>query len=106
MTDNYKKAALTERLAKCYSGAVYDALRERGIDNTVLPKDIRPIDDTQVIAGPIFTVSGTPKPGISADDALLAWTGFLIHNATRYKTADQNRLWLLPTGQDQLNQRF
>jgi len=41
MTDNDKKAALTERLAKCYSGAVYDALRERGIDNTVLPKDIR-----------------------------------------------------------------
>ena len=38
MTDNNKKAALTERLRKCYSGAVYDALRERGIDNTVLPK--------------------------------------------------------------------
>ena len=77
MIDNDKKAAFTERLAKCYSGAVYDALRERGINNTVLPKDIRPIDDTQVMAGPIFTVSGTPKPGISADEALLAWTGFL-----------------------------
>lgn len=63
MTDNDKKAALTERLAKCYSGAVYDALRERGIDNTVLPKNIRPIDDTHVLAGPVFTISGTPKLG-------------------------------------------
>jgi len=77
LTDNNKKAALTEHLRKCYSGAVYDALRERGIDNTVLPKNIRPIDDTHVLAGPVFTISGTPKPGISADDALLAWTGFL-----------------------------
>ena len=76
MTDD-NQAALTERLGKCYSGAVYDALRERGIDNTVLPRDIRPIDDTQVLAGPVFTASGTPKPGISADEALLAWTGFL-----------------------------
>ena len=56
MTDNDKKAALTERLAKCYSGAVYDALRERGIDNTVLPKDIRPIDDSHVLDGPVFTI--------------------------------------------------
>ena len=73
MTDNDKKAALTERLAKCYSGAVYDALRERGIDNTVLPKDIRPIDDIHVLAGPVFTISGTPKPGISAD--VPCWLG-------------------------------
>lgn len=29
------------------------------------------------LAGPAFTISGTPKPGISADDALLTWTGFL-----------------------------
>lgn len=80
MTDqtvNDNHVALTERLGKCYSGAVYDALRERGIDNTVLPKDIRPIDDTLILAGPVFTISGTPKPGISADEALLAWTGFL-----------------------------
>ncbi len=69
--------SLTQRLEKCYSGAVFDALRERGIENTVLPKDIRPIDDTKILAGPVFTVSGTPKPGISADEALLAWTGFL-----------------------------
>lgn len=65
------------RLAKCYSGAVYDTLRARGIDNTVLPRDIRPLDDTKVLAGPVFTVRGSPKTGISAHDTLLAWTGFL-----------------------------
>lgn len=68
---------LTERLGKCYSGAVYDALRERGIGNTVLPRDIRPIDDSLVLAGPVFPVSGSPKPGIGDDESLLAWTEFL-----------------------------
>jgi 4-hydroxy-4-methyl-2-oxoglutarate aldolase len=66
-----------QRLARCYSGAVYDTLRERGIDNTVLPRDIRPLDDTLIMAGPVFTVRGSPKTGISGHDTLLAWTGFL-----------------------------
>ena len=68
---------LTARLSKCYSGAVYDTLREHGFENCVLPSDIRPIDDTQILAGPVFTVSGSAKPGISEGDALLAWTEFL-----------------------------
>lgn len=66
-----------ERLARCYSGAVYDTLRERGIDDTVLPRDIRPLDDARVLAGPVFTVRGSPKSGVSGHDTLLAWTGFL-----------------------------
>ncbi len=68
---------LTARLLKCYSGAVYDTLRECGFENCVLPSDIRPIDDTQVLAGPVFTISGSTKPSISKEDALLAWTEFL-----------------------------
>ena len=68
---------LSARLSKCYSGAVYDTLREHGFENCVLPSDIRPIDDTQILAGPVFTVSGSAKPGISEGDALLAWTEFL-----------------------------
>ena len=68
---------LTDKLQKCYSGAVYDALRERGIENTVLPKDIRPIDDKLTLAGPVFTIKGSKKSGISTDATLLAWTGFL-----------------------------
>lgn len=74
MDDNKQ---LTARLSKCYSGAVYDTLREHGFENCVLPSDIRPIDDTQILAGPVFTVSGSAKPGISEGDALLAWTEFL-----------------------------
>ena len=68
---------LTERLAGCYSGAVYDALRERGIDTTVLPKEIRPLDTSTILAGPVFGVKGSPKPGLSMDASLLAWTDFL-----------------------------
>ena len=47
------------------------------MEHGVLPSVIRPIDVTQVLAGPIFTVSGAPMPGISEGDALLAWTEFL-----------------------------
>lgn len=65
------------RLSRCYSGAVYDTLRERGIDDTVLPREIRPLDDTRILAGPVFTVRGSPKSGVSGHDTLLAWTGFL-----------------------------
>ena len=68
---------LTARLGKCYSGAVYDALRERGINNTVLPVDIRPLDDTKIMAGPVFTVRGSPKADLDTHGSLLAWTEFL-----------------------------
>jgi regulator of RNase E activity RraA len=70
-------STLAERLAACYSGAVFDALRERGIDGAVLPKDIRPLDDALVLAGPVFTMVGSPKTKLSSHESLLAWTGFL-----------------------------
>ena len=68
---------LTERLEKCYTGAVYDILRERGITNTILPKDLRPIDPSKTLAGPVFTVTGSPKAGLDAHESLLRWTEFL-----------------------------
>lgn len=68
---------LGERLEKCYTGAVYDVLRERGIANTVLPKDVRPIDPSKKLAGPVFTVAGSPKLGIDGHQSLLEWTEFL-----------------------------
>ena len=70
-------ASLGERLEKCYTGAVYDVLRERGITDAVLPKDLRPIDPTMTLAGPVFTVAGSPKPGIDGHESLLRWTEFL-----------------------------
>lgn len=68
---------LTERLQRCYSGAVFDALRERGISDTILPNDIRPLDDTRIMAGPVFTVRGSPKVDLDTHGSLLAWTEFL-----------------------------
>jgi regulator of RNase E activity RraA len=56
---------------------VFDVLRERGIADTVLPKDIRPLDPTRIMAGPVFNMSGSPKSGVSDHDTLRAWTGFL-----------------------------
>lgn len=69
--------SLADRLLSCYSGAVYDALREIDETNTVLPSDIRPLEQSSVVAGPISTLSGGRVDGASADETLLAWTGFL-----------------------------
>lgn len=74
-------ASLAERLSKCYSGAVFDALRERGVDGTVLPSDIRPLDDRMVMAGPVFGVRGSPKTGLDSHESLLAWTELLSRAA-------------------------
>ncbi|MDE0593185.1 MAG: RraA family protein [Dehalococcoidia bacterium] len=68
---------ITERLAACYTGAVYDVMREMGHPNCVLPHDIRPLDDTQTLAGPVWTCSGRIDDSISDDDSLMSWTGLL-----------------------------
>jgi len=70
-------ADLTERLSACYTGAVYDVLRERGHGNCVLPRTIRALDPGTRLAGPVFTMRGRPDDTISAHDSLLAWTEFL-----------------------------
>jgi regulator of RNase E activity RraA len=68
---------LAERLQRCYSGAVFDVLRGRGIADTVLPPGIAPLDSGRRLAGPVFTVRGRPAPGADPHGTLLAWTGFL-----------------------------
>lgn len=68
---------ITERLAACYTGAVYDVMREMDYPNCVLPHDIRPLDDSKTLAGPIWTCSGRIDDSISDDDSLLSWTGLL-----------------------------
>lgn len=64
-------------LASAYSGAVYDAMRELGLDHRILPKDIQPIDPDIPLVGKIWTCSGGIVEGISQDDSLLSWTGML-----------------------------
>ncbi|RUT31286.1 RraA family protein [Arsenicitalea aurantiaca] len=70
-------ATLTERLADCYSGVIYDVMRDMGLAAAVLPSDIRPLDPEVKIAGPVFTMRGRPDKTVDAHASLLAWTGFL-----------------------------
>lgn len=49
---------LTQRLDRCYSGAVYDVMRARGQENCVLPTDICGLGPEVRVAGPIFTLRG------------------------------------------------
>jgi len=69
--------ALAERLARCYTGVVYDVLRDRGIASCVLPATIVPLDRAMVAAGPVWTVRGAPDAGLTPHETLLRWTGFL-----------------------------
>ena len=78
MTERHKPGrTLTERLARCYSGAVYDAMRDLGLPPSALPSDIRPLDPRRPLVGPIWTAEGRPEPGIDADTSLLGWTRLL-----------------------------
>ena len=77
MSEANTMQTLSDRLAKAYTGAVYDVLRGRGIRDTILPKDIVPLDTSLTMAGPVFTMRGRPTPTADAHQTLLAWTDFL-----------------------------
>ncbi len=68
---------LSERLEKCYSGAVYDVLRSMGYDEQTLPSSIRPLDKELKLAGPVYTVTGKYDESLDPHQTLLEWTGFL-----------------------------
>lgn len=68
---------LAERLQQCYTGAVHDVLRERGLAGFVLPREINPVDPSMKAAGAAFTIAGRIDRTLSAHDTLLQWTGFL-----------------------------
>jgi 4-hydroxy-4-methyl-2-oxoglutarate aldolase len=69
--------ALTKRLEKLYSGAVHDVLRGMGVDNCVLPVEIRPLDPALKLAGPVWTVEGHIDRTQSRHETLLGWTTLL-----------------------------
>ena len=75
--DTSDMSDLTARLQACYTGAVFDALRELGHADCVLPRTMRALDVETRVAGPVFTVEGRPDTSISAHESLLAWTDFL-----------------------------
>lgn len=67
----------TVRLETCYSGAVFDVLRDLGHANCVLPRDIVAIDPDTRVAGRVFTIRGRPDDTVDAHRSLLAWTELL-----------------------------
>jgi len=68
---------ITDLLQKCYTGVVNDVLRDRGLSDYVLPRELRPLITDQTLAGPVFTILGEVDETLSGHDCLLAWTGLL-----------------------------
>jgi len=68
---------LSKRLEKCYSGAVYDVMRDLGMKECVLPHAIRALDLETRTAGRIWTMEGRPNPAISVHESIVRWTEFL-----------------------------
>ena len=67
----------SERLEKCYTGAIHDIMRGMGCKNFTLPSEIRPTKDHHVLAGQIFTLEGEVDTKVTEHETLLEWTGFL-----------------------------
>ncbi len=65
------------RLEACYTGAVYDVLRELSLFQQVLPSTIGALDPTRTLTGRIYTVSGRKDSSIDAHESLLQWTALL-----------------------------
>jgi len=68
---------LTERLARCYTGAVHDVLRMMGHENIVLPPAIKSIAPGMKLAGPAWTVAGHLDRTRTRHDTLLGWCTLL-----------------------------
>jgi len=68
---------LANRLANCYSGAVYDVLRAKGCLQQTLPHSIRPLNLQHKLAGPIFTIEGKRDDSLDAHQSLLRWCELL-----------------------------
>jgi 4-hydroxy-4-methyl-2-oxoglutarate aldolase len=69
--------SLAERLRVCYTGAVYDVLRSKGLAAQTLPPDIRPLNRYQKLAGPVFTIEGRRDDSLDAHQSLLKWCELL-----------------------------
>jgi regulator of RNase E activity RraA len=70
-------APLTERLERCYTGAVHDVLRMMGHENIVLPPAIKAIAPGTKVAGPAWTVAGHIDRTKTRHETLLGWCTLL-----------------------------
>jgi regulator of RNase E activity RraA len=71
------KLSFSDRLQDCYTGAVFDVLRNMGYTNQVLPDNIRPIDLQHKIAGRVYTVEGQINKTLDKHTSLLKWCEML-----------------------------
>ena len=67
----------SDRLQNCYTGAVFDVLRNLGFPNQVLPEYIRPMNIERKIAGQIFTIEGKIDTSVDKHTSLLKWCEML-----------------------------
>jgi 4-hydroxy-4-methyl-2-oxoglutarate aldolase len=63
-------AALRQRFEAIYTAALADILDTRGYRTQTLPPSIRPLERGTKVAGPAFTVRGTPTQAGSYDNSL------------------------------------
>lgn len=70
-------AAITARLATCYTGVAHDVMRAMGLRNFTLPPEITPLMPEKPLCGPAFTIEGRPDDAADDHETLLAWTGLL-----------------------------
>ena len=63
MTKN-EQHSFSLRLEQCYTGVVHDVMRVCGMSRFTLPPELRPILKEKTMAGPAFTISGRPWPGM------------------------------------------
>ena len=68
---------VTDRLARCYTGAVHDVLRMMDYDHIALPPDIKAIAPGTRLAGPVWTVSGHIDRTKTRHETLLGWCTLL-----------------------------
>jgi len=68
---------VTDRLARCYTGAVHDVLRMMDYERIALPPGIKAIAPGTKLAGPIWTVSGHIDRTKTRHETLLGWCTLL-----------------------------
>ena len=68
---------VTDRLARCYTGAVHDVLRMMEFERIAVPPDIKAIAPGTKLAGPVWTVSGHLDRTKTRHETLLGWCTLL-----------------------------
>jgi regulator of RNase E activity RraA len=77
-------SSLSDRLQNCYTGAVFDVLRNMGYPNQVLPAEIRPVNLHHKIAGRAYTIEGQIDKTIDKHTSLLKWCEMLSSAPSDY----------------------